>query len=188
MPIFIGLKLFLSIHKLTSKNRFRNDKMGPNSTEISAAASTPANSNEPELRSPDKDEQMDRTPDPRPDLLDVPFVTPSSLQIDPDLVPVAPALILNALALTPVDRTGSRSPAIRKRSSTWIQNENSFPVDGFVPFDPKFSFSASKFPKPFWPKTAPTIPTSFFKDHRSKKKVRSEHTESGKQRILLRIG
>ena len=100
------------------------------------------------------------------------FLTPSPLQIDPDLLPVAPALILNALALTPVDRSSGTSPAIRQRSVAWIQNENAFPtLDGFVPFDPRFNFSASKFPKPVWPKTPPTIPTSFFKDHRSRKKV-----------------
>ena len=100
------------------------------------------------------------------------FLTPSTLQIDPDLRPVAPALILNALALTPVDRSSGLSPAgNRQRSVAWIQNENAFPMDGFVPFDPRFNFSTSKFPKPVWPKTPPTIPTSFFKDHRSKKKV-----------------
>ena len=93
--------------------------------------------------------------------------------LDPDLLPVPPALILNALALTPVDRSGNRSPAIVKRTS-WIQNENSLPLDGFVSLDPRFNYFPSyhsKFPKPSWPKSSPTIPTSFFKDHRRKKKV-----------------
>jgi hypothetical protein len=91
---------------------------------------------------------------------------------DPDLLPVPPALILNALALTPVDRSGGgRTPTIQKKSSWTDNNENSFPLDGFITFDPKFNFFPSKFPKPVWPKTSPTIPTSFFKDHRSKKKV-----------------
>jgi hypothetical protein len=115
-------------------------------------------------------EQEDHEPDPE---LAAAFVTPSPIHIDPDLLPVAPALILNALALTPVDRSGGRSPQIRK-SPSWIQNENAFPVDGFVAFDPKFNFSLSKFPKPVWPKTSPTIPTSFLKDHRSRKKVKRQ--------------
>ena len=102
--------------------------------------------------------------------------TPSPIhlnQLDPDLLPVPPALILHALALTPVDRSGSRTPAIVKRTS-WIQNENCLPLDGFVSLDPRFNYFPShhsKFPKPIWPKTSPTIPTSFFKDHRRKKKV-----------------
>jgi hypothetical protein len=111
------------------------------------------------------------------------FVTPSPTnlhhnQLDPDLLPVAPALILNALALTPLERSRStsrisgRTPVIQKKSS-WIQNENVLPLDGFISIDPTFySYSTSvKFPKPVWPKSSPTIPTSFYKDHRSKKKV-----------------
>ena len=111
------------------------------------------------------------------------YVTPSPTnlhhnQLDPDLLPVAPALILNALALTPVERSRStsrisgRTPLIQKKSS-WIQNENVLPLDSFISLDPSFySFPTSmKFPKPVWPKSSPTIPTSFYKDHRSKKKV-----------------
>jgi hypothetical protein len=150
--------------------------MGPTSIELSPSVSVSAHSNDFESANKHDDAveapafDPDRTPDPDPALTEA-LITPSPLQIDPDLLPVAPALILNALALTPVERSGGRSPAIRQRSSVWIQNENAFPVDGFVPFDPKFSFSTSKFPKPVWPKTPPTIPTSFFKDHRSKNKV-----------------
>jgi len=151
--------------------------MGPNS--ISGPPGSAQSANFDDAADKVDDDQDEPTQMFDPDLTPDPnrieaFVTPSPIQIDPDLLPVAPALILNALALTPVDRSSGASPAIRQRSVAWIQNENVFPVDGFVPYDPKFSFSASKFPKPFWPKTPPTIPTSFFKDHRSKKKVGSD--------------
>ena len=149
--------------------------MGPNLIE------PPNSSQSNDLDSTQKDDQVDRDDRPTfdPDLTPLPdhkieaLLTPSPVHppvFDPDLLPVPPALILNVLAITPVDRSGGRTPILTKKSSL-TNNENSFPLDGFVSFDQKFSFYPSKLPKPVWPKTHPTIPTSFFKDHRSKKKV-----------------
>ena len=152
--------------------------MGPNLVE------PPNSSQSNDQDSTQKDEQVNQDDRPKfdPDHITLPdheieaLLTPSSIRlspvhpsvIDPDLLPVAPALIINVLAITPVDRSGGRTPIIPKKSS-WPNNENSFPLDGFVSFDSKFY--PSKLPKPVWPKTHPTIPTSFFKDHLSKKKV-----------------